>query len=683
LTPGLTELFERANSPDRIPQAVTLLLDSLTDDVEITRPLLRLIRYLPIEPIRILFDKLRLIIEHKECHLEIIGIIYDEGCSSDPPENIFKELAAVYKEDSEDDSSLAIYAPLAAVASDYDILDEIINPRSPLRVQIALKSCEYMANDNVSLDFEPSEDVLDTILELLHDSMIELRTSAFSCLSSLIENDVFIEPDDIEELLATFPEILVEDYPTFFKLLQTLINVDELDHLSLEKVVDFAYLNLRVHNRLIRDSLKILKWTAEAEESYVKCVVDDILPFALQLLDSSNEKEFGTAVNSILLYLSLEPEAVIPFVDLNKLLHIAETHENERIKGKAGILFAALETRTGKDESVRIIDDFVCSKSLRLIRSAGEMGRFFRTSSRVYQILSQAAMTIRDSKVLDTLLIALRQCLKVKLPGCDGIELAKTFLSGTHPIFNRKPPAAFHNRKSQIYRFLALVQMPEVERTLLNWFTEAPFPMMGSHLEAISKLTFSTNLYALWVKTFTRKMANSTPYLNEIMLGFVMKIIRIDHSSIDIDFLVSQLTYFLEEVNDEELGWRAALGTAILELCAFGAEMDEDVIQEVLSSYPFAAHFGKTREATVAMIVMVNSGQWDEIKAAVAVSFTQALTMSMTSLKDHDIGIELRNEMLEMTTTIFNEDQRIRKGALEAFKGKSIRVKRFAALFGE
>jgi hypothetical protein len=325
--------------------------------------------------------------------------------------------------------------------------------------------------------------VLDTIRELLHDSMPELRASAFSNLSSLIQNDVFIEPDNTEELLATFPVIVVEDYPKFFKLLQALIRVDDLEQLSLEKVFDFAYFNLRVSNRLIRDSLKILIWVAECEESYVKCVVDDILPFALQFLDSQDEKEFATAVDSILLYLTLEPDAVILFIDLPKLLRRAETHENERIKGKAGVLFAAFETRIGREESVRIVDHFVASKSLFLLSSAGQMGRFFCTTPRVYEILSQAAMTTRDSKILDTLLAALRQCLKAKIPGCDGIELAKTFLSGAHPIFNRKPPAAFHNRKSQIYRFLALVQIPEVERTLLNWFTEAPFPMMGSDLE--------------------------------------------------------------------------------------------------------------------------------------------------------------------------------------------------------
>jgi hypothetical protein len=682
LIAGLTELFAKASHIERTPAPVAAVLDSLAT-LDSARPLLRLVRYLPTAPIRALLDGLQQLADAAELHLEICDAVYSEACASDPPEAIFKELSLVYKEQSEEDSALALWAPLAAVASDHDILDEIVNPHSPLRLRIALKACEYMANENVSLDFEPSEDVLDTVLVLLHDSMPALRAAAFSCLAALIRNDVFVDPEYVEHLFDTFPDLLPDDYPPFFELLSILAHVDDLDHIALGAVFDFAYLNLRVHGRLVRDSLRVLRWVADADEDLVKCVVDDLVPFAVALLESADERDFAVAVKSLLLYLSLEPEAVVPFVDLPRLLEIADGGQNERVRGSAAVLFAALESRTDREESVRIIEEFVREGSPALIKSAGQIGRFFCRNPRVYYALSKVAASIRDSKVLDTVLVALRQCLKAGVPDCDGVALARLFLSGAHPIFNRKPPAAFHNRKSQIYRFLSRVRIPEVEETLMHWFESAPFPMMGSHLEAISKLTLSPALYARWVNIFTRKMANSTPFLNEIMLGFVMKIVKDDQSTIDIDFLVSQLTYFLEEVADEELGWRDALGTAILELCALGAEMDEEVIKEVLSGYPFAAEFGKTRRATIALIAMVNSGEWDDIRAAVAVSFAQVLTMSRAQLSDHDVGSELHAAMLEMTEQIFGQDRLIRTAARDALDGKAVRVRRFAALFGE
>jgi hypothetical protein len=117
------------------------------------------------------------------------------------------------------------------------------------------------------------------------------------------------------------------------------------------------------------------------------------------------------------------------------------------------------------------------------------------------------------------------------------IELAQIFLSGSHPVFNRKPPAAFHIRDSQIYRFLSLVPIPDVERTILTCFTTCPFAMMGNYLEAISKLNFNPCLYGQWGKTLKTKMSAAIPFLNEIMLGFVMTIVRYRLPRFTIDIL--------------------------------------------------------------------------------------------------------------------------------------------------
>jgi hypothetical protein len=311
------------------------------------------------------------------------------------------------------------------------------------------------------------------------------------------------------------------------------------------------------------------------------------------------------------------------------------------------------------------------------------MGRFFCRSPRVYELLSHVAVSMRDLKILNAMLVTLRRIVKLRVDGCNGISVARPFLIGTHPIFNRRPPAAFHERKTEIYKFLSIVDSPDVEVTLLKWFIEAPYSMVGVYLEAISKLRFSADLHAQWANAFSSKMSDATPCLNEIMLGFLMRIVRVDHGAIDIDFLVSQLSYFLGEVGDQELGWRAALGTAILELCSFGGEMTEDVIQEILADYPFSQEFGKCEDASVALLAMLNSGKWDELKAAVAVSFTRVVTMSTAKLKKFDVSPQLRADMRDMALIIFREDARIRAAALEALEDKAILVRRFDALFGE
>jgi hypothetical protein len=96
-----------------------------------------------------------------------------------------------------------------------------------------LKALEYMGNDNIELDFEPPEEVVDSVLSLLTPGVPELRTGAFSCLDALIFNDVVIEPEYAERLVNNFSEIYEDNIPAFFDLLLTFIFVDDVDHLVL------------------------------------------------------------------------------------------------------------------------------------------------------------------------------------------------------------------------------------------------------------------------------------------------------------------------------------------------------------------------------------------------------------------------------------------------------------------
>jgi hypothetical protein len=173
----------------------------------------------------------RTIALNRGLHLEAIKLVYDEGSLSDLPEPVFRSAVELYKLRNADDSNLAIYAVLAAVDGEQRCLDEISVPGSDLRVRIALKALEYMGNDNIELDFEPPEEVLDSVLSLLTSEVPELRTGAFSCLKALISNDIVIEPEYAERLVNEFSEIYEDTIPAFFDLLLTFIFVDDVDHL--------------------------------------------------------------------------------------------------------------------------------------------------------------------------------------------------------------------------------------------------------------------------------------------------------------------------------------------------------------------------------------------------------------------------------------------------------------------
>jgi hypothetical protein len=231
LVVALTEVFESAHFPEKTAASVAAILAEDSEDFDRLRPLIRLLRYLTIEPLSILLAKVRTIALNRGLHLEAIKLVYDERSLSDLPEPVFRSAIEPYKSRNADDSNLAIYGVFAAVDGDQRISDEISVPGSDLRVRIALKAPEYMGNDNIELDFEPPEEVVDSVLFLLTSEVPELRTGAFSCLKALISNDVVIQPEYAEWLVNKFAEIYEDNISAFFDLLLTFIFVDDVDHL--------------------------------------------------------------------------------------------------------------------------------------------------------------------------------------------------------------------------------------------------------------------------------------------------------------------------------------------------------------------------------------------------------------------------------------------------------------------
>ena len=151
-------------------------------------------------------------------------------------------------------------------------------------------------------------------------------------------------------------------------------------------------------------------------------------------------------------------------------------------------------------------------------------------------------------------------------------------LSGAHPIFKRRPPSAFTDTETLVYTFLASVKCDGVEDTLLEWFDEAPAPMLGVYLVAFEKLQLNPKNHSKWAKLFNKKMLRASPHLQEIMVEFVLRLIRQDKASMDIHIFISQLLYLWNTTDDSEDALKAALAAGMFELVSMGAELDAGVI---------------------------------------------------------------------------------------------------------
>jgi hypothetical protein len=347
---------------------------------------------------------------------------------------------------------------------------------------------------------------------------------------------------------------------------------------------------------------------------------------------------------------------------LSRFVEIAESDSNPKMQGQAGVLLSVASSHVNFsfESCISIMNNFLRTENPILLKSAARMGRFLIDRSEVFDILSNFSLRIQDSSVLNAFLETCRRFVKA---GCDGRRLA----------------AAFNDRSTKIYRFLAAVKSPDIAPILTRWFSDAPSGMISAYVAAMSKVEFTRQSAAVWVQVLSRRMLSAGSYQKEVMIGLIMEVIREDQSVIDIDIFVSQLLMFLE--NETDLGLRAALGCGILELCSLGAEMDDDVIEEILAEYPWEPGFGKCEIATRALMKMMNMDVWNAVRPAVALCFCQMLTRSWKKQGEYGIDENLRSDMRSVVVDVFSGNEKIKVLTRGHLKESAIVLKRFDWLF--
>jgi hypothetical protein len=236
--------------------------------------------------------------------------------------------------------------------------------------------------------------------------------------------------------------------------------------------------------------------------------------------------------------------------------------------------------------------------------------------------------------------------------------LIDAILNGSHPIFNRRPQSLFADKDTELYAFLKAAsarypaRLPTITNAVLGWFAESPSFMLPSFLGIIK--------YFIEVHSLPRDSSSSVASqllcsitgqsegLDEVLLGILLMLVAEFPDALDRDRLVSQLAVLWQETSSDEIsGWRAQLGTGILELCAAGAEMDDEVVLDVLGDFPPNPLFGKTASMVIAICGLVNdtAGKWVGVMHAAAQCLVDGLMLKQEDLVEHTIEPELYENM--------------------------------------
>jgi hypothetical protein len=230
-------------------------------------------------------------------------------------------------------------------------------------------------------------------------------------------------------------------------------------------------------------------------------------------------------------------------------------------------------------------------------------------------------------------------------------------------------------------------RLPAIATSVLSWFGESPSFMLPAFLVIIKYFVeahaIPRELSAAIASQLLRAITSQSESLDEVLLGIVLMIVAEFPDALDRDRLVSQLAVLWQETNSDEIsGWRAQIGAGILDLCAAGAEMDDDVVLDVLGDFPPNPLFGKTAAMASAICGLVNdtAGRWTGVVHAAAQCLVDALLLKKDDLADHAIEPELcetmRAALKRALATTAGLEREIRKGLAK----KKPQLARFDAL---
>jgi hypothetical protein len=703
LQPLLSNIFEVCPAAlEARPPAVASAIAAITD-VKSARPILQVIQFLNADFLGELIQKLEAIAAATSgVPTELISELDDAPLGEISPPNL-QVISAFLHARIATPAGLALLAPFGAAVAVIFGPDELFSVvekclgQSALNVSLGLKIFELLSGYTDSLEFPLPAPLMSRIVALLPSATESVRVDAYATLSALIENGVFISKDNVAELLRIYPQVAASDVARFFKLIRKLLRLDDIDDALVDPIFQFAAALAADRSAIVRaQALSVLcALTAkEAGESAVAAQAAKLSPVAVDLVRTGGAPCYTFATRALVLFVSVHADACRRAVLglLPKLFDVATGKEQTEPKVQGNVAVAlttiAVCLNVSKDfgRLLDILNSFLGSAESHLVKAAATIATLLRTTKdasiavRAFRAVAQAAIQSRDRDLFNALLEALRKLTKAcDIPECEAVPLVESVLTGAHPIFNRRPPSMFTDKDTKLYSFLRGVairypsRLTDIAQTVLQWLLESPSFMLPVFLEVVKYLVevkaIAGPVASQVARLLLRAITGSGDSMDEVLLGIVIMLVQADPAALDNDRLVSQLlTYWQESAATEETGWRAQIATGILELCAMGAEMDEDVVVDILADYPYDYVFGKTNAMSVAICALMDdpADKWAEIAPEAAQSIVSVLLMKKEELEEHAMEPDTIHAMKRVLKKTFKAkpaiEREIRKG---------------------
>ncbi|OHT06616.1 hypothetical protein TRFO_25286 [Tritrichomonas foetus] len=722
ILPLIADIFESA--PEVLNEKYEILSTTIANitSEKSAQPILHLIPYLCLEDLSSLLEKLYILAEKfladkNELPKDLISSIDEaplEAITDPAIENIIEFL----KPKLDNPAGLALFAPFAAHIGEKFGEKELFNvvegciKESPIKIALGLAIFECISGYSEDLPFELPDDLMYKFLDLFGHQEEFVRNAAYSTISSLIVNNIFIHTDQTTALLKVYPNIKPEDLVLYFKQLRKLLRVEGLSDEVVESLFEFSMEHLKSSkdNNVLSQCLSVICAIASQEggDDLVLGDIKTLLPIAVSLLKSDESSAFVYASRALVLFTSLNPSfcrrSVLALLPRIFQISTGEFETEPKVKGNIAIALASilvcLEVSKDFGRCIEIVDNFVQTNEVHLVTAASTMAEILRSSRdeklnlTIFEILSKTAATTKDIESLNALLNALRKIIKnYKVEESNVLPLLRLFISGAHPIFERRPPSMFTDKSTKLYSYLTEVcdrynnLIPEIAPSVIQWFTDAPLFMYGVMLQTVTYLVgvkaIQNEDAKTLMKVFISRMSGQKADVDEVILGNILMLLKQDSTLTDIQNLFEQLKDYWKDTKEDELsGWRAQVGSAILVMCSLGADADAELVEDILSDYPFDPEFGKCEEMSEAIVKMFDNPEkkWEKLNGSFAKIFSDVLLLPKEKFEEHAISPEIVTDMKRVLKTIIRSSSIIEREITKGF-GKNRQLQnRFKAL---
>jgi len=489
-----------------------------------------------------------------------------------------------------------------------------------------LRIIEIIVSSSFAFDFP----------DVFYDSVFRILCIEFSDEQKQYDELLlrFIDRYDVERekllisLINIFPDLHCSSLSVFFYLYKEILKQECIDDTISSLTFDFAYIYIRkeISDYYNDYFFKLLSYVCEYDSQLILTIVDDIIPIAYKLVKSQKIRDIRGTIKLIRNISYAFGEHIKPKLhDIPFLLSSqCNTSNINSIESRFMCMYAdivlSLHFNVLYNDLFEIVCYYLKSELDMNVVSGNRIARSFLSLAdhndyvhRFIEIFIDIIMKCDNTEYfhiyLSTIVLFMRTA-HIYEPFSFLFDL---LMKKSHPIFAN---GYVFDSESFILDFLLTYsidnnfKIDEIINYVINVTNESDIAEISPCLDAVCRLckipAFCSYAKIVFNQLHSLLTPNGSDIDSRIIDTLMILLMNVSHDLIDINMFIAQLIiYWKEEMTNNEK-WRAALGTAILQLCSLGAEMIEEEIEDVLIDFPFDNNGYRDEAVSQALLRMMD-----------------------------------------------------------------------------